>query len=417
MMNGLKKLWKTLGSGLVAGGSDNDASAILTYSISGARFGFSQLWSVVFILPVMVAVQEMSARIGALSGCGLAGNMKRHYPLWLLAFVAVIIVGVNIFNLGANIYGMAGALNLLLPIRVEILAVIVSVMVLLMTVLLKYHHLVRVFKWVALSLGVYMLAFFAVDAPWRDILRHAFIPSVSLNKEFLLVLFAVVGTTLSPYLYFWQASEEADEIRQGNPRIQVCRFRTVPPKKLGAIEFDTAFGMIFSNVISFFVIALTGATLFSAGGSGIETLRAAADALRPFLGDYAYLLFTAGIVGSGILAIPVLAGSAAYVLAEVFNWRGSLDHQFGEAREFYVVLILATAAGLTIPFLGIDPVRALFYTAVLNGFVAPLLILFIINMANNPKIVGSLVSRPIVNALAYLGFFIMTAGALFVLIA
>jgi NRAMP (natural resistance-associated macrophage protein)-like metal ion transporter len=415
MTERIKKLWKSLGPGLITGASGNDPAGITAYSIAGARYGYVMLWVLLFILPFMIAIQEMSARIGAISGCGLAGNIKRHYPGWLLAIIASMIVLANTFNVGANIYGMAGALNLLIPLNVQFLAVILSGIVLVMTIFLRYSQIVTIFKWLSLTLFAYVAAFFLIqDIQWGAILRYTLIPFVHFDRDFLVVLFAVVGTTISPYLYFWQASEEAEEFRQGHPRVKVCKYHAIHRSELNRMESDTKIGMLFSNVISFFVVALAAATVFHAGTGNIETLREAAEALRPLAGDYAYFLFTLGILGVGLLAIPVLAGSAAYVIAEVFNWRGSLDERFSRAKQFYFAIVVSVIIGLSIPFLGITPVQALFYTGVLNGLISPILILMVIHMANNKDIVGPHVSRPIVVHLGHASFFVMLAGTIFV---
>lgn len=416
MFNGARKFWHKLGSGFVTGASDDDPSAIMAYAQAGARYGNSLLWTLLFSLPFMVVFQEMSARIGALSGCGLAGNIKRHYPAWLLVFIAGIIVITNTLNVGANIYGMAGALNLLLPFPIEALAIILSAIVLIMAITLRYEQITHIFKWLAVSLFAYVFAFLLVKADWSNVLYHTIIPTFQFNKSFLVMLFAVVGTTLSPYLYFWQASEEAEDIRQKRPRLRVCKFRSVGSRTLNRIEWDVKFGMLFSNVISFFIMALTAATLFRAGTGGIETLREAAAALEPLAGEYAYLLFTAGILGAGLLSIPVLAGSIGYVLSELMDWRGSLDKKFFDAKEFYIAIILAVVVGLLIPFLGITPVQALFYTAVLNGLISPILILMILHMSSNPNIVGPYVTKRSGHWLGHVGFLMMLAGSVFVLI-
>lgn len=411
MFKSARKFWKKLGVGFVVGASDDDPAGIMAYTIAGARYGNSLLWTLLFSLPFMIAFQEMAARIGALSGCGLAGNIKRHYPAWLLVLISGIIVITNTLNVGANLYGMAGALNLLLPIPIEALAIILSAVVLLMSILLRYEQIVRIFKWLALSLFAYVFAFFSVHANWGDILTHTLIPSLHPDKYFFITLFAVVGTTLSPYLYFWQASEEAEDVRMGRPHIKVCKFRPVDPKEFHRIEWDVKVGMIFSNVISFFIMALAAATLFRAGAGNIETLREAAAALQPLAGEYAYLLFTAGILGVGLLSIPVLAGSVGYVLAELMGWRGSLDKTFLQAKEFYIAIVLSVVVGLLIPFLGITPVQALFYTAVLNGLISPILIVMLLHMSSNPNIVGPHVTKRFGHVLGLIGFFLMLAGS------
>jgi NRAMP (natural resistance-associated macrophage protein)-like metal ion transporter len=418
MVSKIKHIWKSLGPGLITGASGNDPAGITAYSIAGARYGYVTLWVLLFILPFMIAIQEMSARIGAISGCGLAGNIKRHYPGWLLGLIATMIVLANTFNVGANIYGMAGALNLIIPINVQALAVILSGIVLIMTIFLRYSQIVMVFKWLSLTLFAYVAAFFLIsDIHWGQILRYTLIPFVHFDKSFLLLLFAVIGTTISPYLYFWQASEEAEDFRQHHPRAKVCKAHAISKSTLDRMEYDTKIGMIFSNVISFFVVALAAATIFHAGPGNIETLREAAEALKPLAGEYAYILFTLGILGVGLLAIPVLAGSAAYVLAELFNWRGSLDERFAKAKQFYFAIVLSVIIGLLIPFLGITPVQALFYTGVLNGLISPILILMVLHMASNPNIVGGHRSRPWVAHLGHASFFIMLAGTIFVFIS
>lgn len=416
-MNRLKKFWQSLGPGLITGASDDDPSAIATYAMAGARFGNSMLWTLLFSLPFMVAFQEMAARIGALSGCGLAGNIKRHYPTWLLASIATIIVITNTLNVGANVYGMAGALNLLLPLPIGILAVAMSVLVITICIVLRYDQITSIFKWLSLSLFAYVFAFFTVHANWANITYHTLIPTFGHTREFVIMMFAVVGTTLSPYLYFWQASEEAEDVRFHRPHLKVCKFRPINDQEFGRIEKDVKIGMVFSNVISFFIMALTAATLFSAGANHIETLREAAQALEPLAGEYAFLLFTLGMLGVGLLSIPVLAGSIGYVLSELMNWRGSLDKTFWQAKEFYLAIIGSVVLGLLIPLIGITPIQALFYTAVLNGLISPILILLLLHMSSNPSIVGPHTTKPAGHWIGHLGFWIMLAGSIFVLIA
>jgi Mn2+/Fe2+ NRAMP family transporter len=255
-----------------------------------------------------------------------------------------------------------------------------------------------------------------VHADWGAILRNTLIPAIHLNREYLTVAFAVLGTTISPYLYFWQASEEAEDTKQKHHNIRVCKFRPISKGDLKAMREDTIVGMVFSNTVSFFIIALAATTLYAGGAGHIETLRDAALALKPLAGPYTYLLFMTGILGAGLLSIPVLAGSAAYVLAELFGWNGSLDSPFTKARQFYLVMSASILIGLFIPFLGVTPVQALFYSAIFNGLISPLLIILIIHMARNPAIVGGNRSHPIATALGHASFFLMLAGALFIFI-
>ncbi len=413
----IRRLWSSLGPGLITGAADNDPSGIATYSIAGARYGLSLLWVMLWVLPFMIAIQNMCARIGALSGCGLAGNIKRHYPLWLLAIAATSLLGANVFNIGADIYGMAGALNLVVPVNIQLLAVIMSVGIMALVITLRYRQIERIFKWFALSLFVYGIALFLVHPHWPTLVFKTLIPTLHMDRDFLLTLFAMLGTTISPYMFFWQASQEAEDIRQDRPALRVCKYRTVHRGALSAISLDTRIGMTASNLISFFIISLAATTIFHAGADGITTLRDAAAALQPLAGPYAFGLFALGLVGSGLLAIPVLAGSAAYMVAELMGWEASLDRPFNRARQFYLVMVAAVAIGMLLPFIGISPVQALFWSAVLNGLIAPLLIMLIVHMARNPAIVGPHHSAGHIHGLGIVALFIVLTGALFVILS
>lgn len=408
----LKKFWKSLGPGFITGASDDDPSGIVTYSIAGAKFGFSTLWTMLFTLPLMVAVQEMSARIGLSSSCGLAGNIKRHYSKLLLVFISTLIIVSNVFNIGADIYGMAAGIELLLPGSTKIWSPLIIFFIIWLIVKLPYKKIVSMFKWLAVSLLAYVFAGILFISDWPNILVNAVIPKFQLSYNYFLILMAVMGTTLSPYLAFWQASEEAEEerIKRGNTQKKyICEFKTVTKNELRQATGDTRLGMVFSNLVGFFIIALTGSVLFSAGFHNIETFRDAAEPLKPLLGEYAYILFTLGIIGSGLLAIPVLAGSSAYVLAEVFNWKASLNKPFSKAREFYIVIIIATAFGIIMPYFGIGPVKALFWTSIIHAIVAPFLIWSLIHMANNPRIVGPNINKRSTNLISYATLVIMLA--------
>lgn len=384
----LQRFWKSLGPGMITGAADDDPSGILTYSLAGAQFGAVGLWILLYILPFMIAVQGMCARIGALTGCGLAANIKRHYPRWVLLIAAVSLVAANVFNIGADIYGMAGALNLVIPFNIQLMAILMSLLMLTLVIKLRYRQIERMFKWFGLSLFVYGIALVIVHPDWTTIFWHTLIPHVMPGREFLITMFAVLGTTISPYLFFWQASEEAEDVDMDRPHFRVCKYRMVRPGLLAQVDRDTNIGMVISNLISFFIMSLTAATVFRAGGAQLATLRDAAQVLAPLAGPYAFALFAVGLVGSGLLAIPVLAGSAAYVVAELMGWPASLDRPFNRARQFYIVMVAAVALGMFMPFIGISPIQALFWTAIINGLIAPLLIALIIHMAHNPAIVG-----------------------------
>ncbi len=414
----IARFWKSLGPGLVTGVSGDDPSGIATYSIAGARFGAMPLWLLLYVLPFMIAIQSMCARIGALSGCGLAGNIRRHYSPWLLAPIATLIVFVNTFNVGANIYGMAGAVNLLIPIDIRLLAVITSLIVIAMVVFLRYSQIAALFKWFAMSLFIYGAALAMVDVDWRSVIIHTFIPTITPDKDLLILMFAILGTTISPYMFFWQASQEAEEARQDRPGLKVCKFHVVHRHgMLAQVTRDIKVGMVVSNAISFFIITLAASTIFAHGSGNIETLRDAAIALEPIAGSYATILFTIGLVSAGLLAIPVLAGSAAYVVAEVMGWPASLDKPFNRARQFYLVMIASILVGILLPFIGITPLQALYWTAILNGVAAPLFIMLIVHMANNPNIVGPHRSHALIHSLGIAALFFMLTGAVFVLIS
>lgn len=411
------KFWRALGPGLITGAADNDPSGIATYSIAGARFGMGTLWVMLWVLPFMIAIQHMCARIGALSGCGLAGNMKRHYPTWLLGIVAVALIGANTFNVGADIYGMAGALNLIIPINIQLLAILVSVGIMVLVITLRYRTIELIFKWFALSLFIYGVALVLVHPDWLRLIRATVIPTLHIDRTFIFTIFAMLGTTISPYMFFWQASQEAEDIRQDRPGLKVCKYRTIHPGTLSNISLDNRIGMTASNLISFFIVSLTATTIFRAGGADITTLREAALALQPLAGQYAFVLFALGLVGSGLLAIPVLSGAAAYVVAEVMGWPASLDKPFNRARQFYLVMVASVAIGMLLPFVGISPIQALFWAAIINGLIAPFLIMLIVHMARNPAIVGPHHSPRHIHGLGIAALFVVLTGAVFVILS
>jgi NRAMP (natural resistance-associated macrophage protein)-like metal ion transporter len=400
---------------MVTGAAGNDPSAITVYAIGGARFGPAALWLVLYALPLMIAIQDMCSRIGALSGCGLAGNIKRHYPAWILAPVAIAIILVNVLNVGANIYGMAGAVNLLVPLPVSVLALGLSAGIMVMVVKLRYAQIVAIFKWFALSLFIYAATLLLTNPDWLAIIKGVLIPTFDGGREYLLTAFAILGTTIAPYLFFWQASEEADEVRQARPHIRVCQFRPTKPSFLRKVKLDTRIGMTMSNFIAGCIMAVTAMTLWRAGIQDILTLRDAASALEPLAGSLASTFFMIGVLGSGLLAIPILAGAAAYVSAELFGWHASLDKPYSKARQFYLVMLSAVAVSMVTPFLGITPVQALFWIAVINGALTPPLILLISHMAANPKIVGTNTTSYRGHAFGLLAFLVMLTGSFIVL--
>jgi len=400
---------------LITGASDDDPSGIVTYSVAGSRLGPAAVWTMLYILPLMIAVQKMSAKIGISSACGLTGNIKRYYSKWLLVFISALIIISNTFNIGANVFGMASAIEILTPGSTTLLSWLTIGLILILIIVLPYRKIVTIFKWLAFSLFAYVIAGILVINDWPGLIYRLAVPSISWDKSSLMILIAIFGTTISPYMAFWQASEEAEEKktqRISKGKEMVCEYRIVTKNELKRVAADTSVGMFFSNFIGFFIVALTGTVLFSAGIRDIGTIKEAAEALRPLAGDYAYILFTLGVISAGVLAIPILAGSSAYVLSEIFNWGGGLDKPFSKAKEFYLVIIISAIIGMTIPYFGISPVKALLWTAIIHGFVAPFLIATLIHMSNNPAIVGPNINKPKENWLNYLTLCIMSIAAL-----
>ncbi len=411
-MGKIKRFWKNLGPGLITGASDDDPSGIATYAIAGAKTGQASLWTMLYSLPLMFVLQEMSARIGIVSKCGLAGNIKRYYPRFLLAIIAVVIVSSNIFNIGADVSGMAAAIELLIPNSSNFTAPILILVILFLIVVLRYRKIASIFKWFSFSLLVYVIAGFIAIDNWPSIIFHTFVPTIRFTKEYATILLAILGTTISPYLAVWQASEEAEEQRlKYGPREKICEVTTVTKNELKHAHDDTLGGMLFSNIIAIFIIALSSSVLFQAGARNIETIKEAAQTLQPLAGNYAYLLFTVGLISSGLLAIPVLAGSAAYVLAEIFGWEASLDEPFSKAKQFYLVIIFAAGIGLAMNYIGLNPIKALFYTAILQGMAGPILIGTMLHMANNSDIVGEHKNSLTSNILGYTTMFLMIGAS------
>ncbi len=358
---------RQLGPGLITGAADDDPSGIATYSQAGAQFGFSMLWTVVFTLPLMAAIQIVSARIGYVTRRGLAANIKASFPRWVLLIVVGLLMAANTLNVAADIAAMAAALRLLVGGSAHIYAVTFGLLCLVLQVFLPYRVYVRWLKWLTLALLSYVAVAFTIQLDWWQVASGVFRPRLPVNHDMLLMVVAVFGTTISPYLFFWQAAQEMEEAADGEPRTAHGVRR-----HLRRIKADTIIGMTFSNLIAFFIILSTAATLHAAGVTDIQTSAQAAEALRPLAGEFTFLLFSLGIIGTGMLAVPVLAGSAGYAVAEAAGWSGTLsarlDH--GEGRGFYGVIAVATVGGVILCFTSIDPVKQLFWAAVLNGVIA-----------------------------------------------
>jgi NRAMP (natural resistance-associated macrophage protein)-like metal ion transporter len=396
----IKHLLKILGPGLITGASDDDPSGIGTYAAAGAQLGYATLWIALVTFPMMAAVQFICAKIGLVSGRGIAAVLRQHYPKPLLYVVVTALLVANTINAGVDILAIAAGVNLLVPVPIKWMIVPIAVAIVVVQVWSSYRTIASVFKWLALSLFAYIASAFFARPDWGDVLRGTLIPTFSFDSTFLATLVALLGTTISPYLFFWQASQEVEEkIAQGRKRL--WQRRGASDAELTYAFWDVNVGMLFSNVVMFFIILATAATLNRSGQTEIDTAAQAAEALRPLAGSAATVLMALGLIGTGLLAVPILTGSAGYAVCETFGWSCSLDAKPGKAKEFYIVLALSTLGGLLINFVGISPMRALFWTAVINGFLAPPLLVIIMLIANNKTVMGNRVNRPWENVLGW----------------
>ena len=402
----IKKVWRILGPGLITGASDDDPSGIATYSQAGAGFGFATLWTALITFPLMAAVQEMCARIGMVTQEGLTATLRKKYPAGILYLMAVFSFPAIILNIGADLQGMGAVANLLIPhVPSFVFSIIITVLLVFFMIRFPYRKLAAALKWLCLSLLLYVAVPFLVHADWLEVMKSTFLPTLHFNKAFFVILVAILGTTISPYLFFWQATMEAEDISQSRKKIIVNK------RILDNMKMDTDFGMLFSNVVMFFIILTTGAVLYKAGIRQIDTVGQAAKALEPLTGQLTYLLFAVGVIGTGFLAIPVLAGSLSYILAETFGWKEGLDKKFHQAKGFYVTLIVSLVVGLSLEFLGISPIHALIYTAVLYGLTAPVMIAIIMHICNNKKVMGEFTNRRWSNALGSATLILMSIAA------
>jgi NRAMP (natural resistance-associated macrophage protein)-like metal ion transporter len=382
---------KMLGPGLITGASDDDPSGIATYSQAGAQFGFATLWTMVFSYPLMTAIQLISASVGRVTGHGIAGNMRRHFPAWLTFLCIGAMVLANTINVAADIAAIAAATQLVVGGNRLLYAVLFTVLSTVLQIFLPYTKYVKILKWLTLALFTYVGTVFVIKVPWAEALKHTFIPSLSFNAPFFLLLAAIFGTTISPYLFFWQSSQEAEEIKVVKEDKALTKAPEQAPAQMKRIEWDTYIGMAFSNLVAYFIILTTAATLHSKGQTDIQTAAQAAEALRPVAGNFAFVLFSLGIVGTGLLALPVLAGSAAYAIGEVFKWRTGLEAKPKRARKFYWALVAVMVGGLALNFIHIDPIKALVWSAAINGLIAPPIMVVLMLMASKPKIMQQFV--------------------------
>ncbi len=396
-----KKFWHSLGPGLTTGAADDDPSGIGTYSQAGARYGFQLLWLSLFTFPFMAVVQEMCARIGMVTGRGLAANIRLHYSKWVLYLVTCLLIIANTFNIGADLGAMAKATQLLAPdISFVVLVSVFAVVSIFLQVFIPYKKYAQYLKWLALILISYIISAILIKPNWLNIFTATIIPSIVWSKEQIILICAILGTTISPYLFFWQTSQEVEEeILAGKRTIQARKDCT--PKEIRSMRIDVWSGMFFSNFVMFFIIAACAATLFATGIGAINTASDAAEALRPIAGDSAYLLFTIGIIGTGLLAVPVLAGASSYAVSESLKWKTGLYRKLKEAYAFYGILIISVLVGIGLNFIGLDPIKALIYSAVANGVVAPVVLVLIVRMSSNKKIMGDKSNHPFLTMLGW----------------
>ena len=400
-----RKILKTLGPGLITGASDDDPSGIVTYAQAGAQFGLSTLWTALLTFPLMAAIQGMAARIGLVTSQGLTGTLKNHYPKVVLYGMILFSFPAVILNIGADIQSMGAVANLLFPAVPAFLFSIVFTAILMFVIIqYSYQKMAGLLKWLCLALLFYLVIPFLVHPDWAAVARHTFIPEIHLNKEFLGILVAILGTTISPYLFFWQATMEAEDMEH-KKRVFVNK------RMLDNMKEDVNTGMFFSNLVMFFVILTAGVVLYGAGVKQIDTVEQAARSLKPLAGHLSYVLFAVGVIGTGFLAIPVLAGCLSYILAETFNFSKGLDKKFYQAKPFYGMIIVSLVAGLCLQFMGITPVQALLYTAILYGLTAPVMIAVLLHIGNNKKIMGQYTNSVLSNVLGTFTMVLMTAAA------
>lgn len=390
-----------LGPGLITGAADDDPSGIATYAQAGALFGYGMLWTLLLTYPLMVGIQAVSAHIGRVSGHGLATNIRRHFPPWLLYAIVALLLAANTINIAADIAAMGQAASLVMGGGAHWYAAAAGVLSALLQVRLPYRRYVRVLKWLTLALLAYVITALTLRLPWLHILHAAVLPSLSWQPEYITTVVAIFGTTISPYLFFWQASQEVEELRADAAAQPLKRARAQATVQLRRIKIDTMTGMGFSNLVAMFIMLTTAATVGAHGAVRIGSSAQAAEALRPIAGDYAFMLFSVGIIGTGLLAVPVLAGSAAYAIAGALRWKNSLELQLASAWKFYAIIIAATLAGTALCFTHIDPMRALYWSAVLNGVIAVPVMAVVMQLATRRAVMGEL---PISRRLRVLGW-------------
>jgi NRAMP (natural resistance-associated macrophage protein)-like metal ion transporter len=412
----LQGFFRDLGPGLITGAADDDPSGISTYSVAGAAYGYSGLWTALFSFPLMAAVQLMCARLGMVTGRGLAAVIRTRYPPPVLWFACGLLIVANVFNIGADLGGMADALKMVTGIPPYVGTPFFAFLIIGLLVWTSYRTIARVFKWMTLALFAYVLTAFLAKPDWSQVMRATFIPHMEWTRSYLAVLVGILGTTISPYLFFWQAAQEVEEDRDRG-KTTIAQRRGATDEELVGATKDVVTGMFMSNVVMYFIILTTATTLNAHGVKNIETARQAAEALRPLAGKGAYWLFTLGLVGTGILGVPVLAGSCAYAIAEAARWRSaSLNTKFHLARRFYAVIAVSVLVGLALNYARFNAVKMLFWSAILNGILAPPLVALVVLLTSDKKVMGKRVNAPAAQVLGWTCAAVMSAAALALLV-
>ncbi|HEU4387100.1 MAG TPA: Nramp family divalent metal transporter [Blastocatellia bacterium] len=406
----VRRFFSTLGPGLITGAADDDPSGISTYSVAGAAFGYSLLWTALLSFPLMAGVQLMCARLGMVTGRGLAGVVRRRYSRWVLWSACSLLITANVVNIGADLGGMAEATEMVTGIPSFVWTPVYAGFIVSLLVWSNYRNIVRVFKWLTLVLFAYVAAAFLARPDWSEALKATFIPHVEWSSNFLATLVAILGTTISPYLFFWQASQEVEE-EKAKGRLTVEQREGATMRELADARNDVLTGMGFAVVIFYFIIVTTAASLHAHGQTAITTAQQAASALTPLAGKEAYLLFTLGIIGTGMLGVPVLAGASAYAISEARLWGGSLDDRPRLARKFYAVIAISVALGLALDFSGFDAVAMLFWAAVVNGVLAPPLLVLVVLLTSDSKVMGSHTSGKLLKVIGWTAAAVMAAGS------
>jgi NRAMP (natural resistance-associated macrophage protein)-like metal ion transporter len=405
------KLRDIMGPGLITGASDDDPSGIATYSQAGAQFGYAMGWTLLLTYPLMCAIQLISAQVGRVTGLGLAGNMRRHYPMWLLYGMIGLLVVANTINLGADLGAMAAAVHLLVAGPMPVYIIAFAILSTLLEVFVRYSRYANLLRWLTLSLFAYVATVFVVGVPWLTVARDLVLPDIKVSGDYLTVIVAVFGTTISPYLFFWQAGEEVEDEQEDPAAKPLIEAPRQAPRQMARMQLDTIVGMGFSNIIALFIMLTTAATLHAHGVTDIATSSQAAEALRPIAGRFAFTVFALGIIGTGLLAVPVLAGSAAYAVGEALQWPVGLAKRPGRAPAFYATIAAATLIGALLNFSPLDPIKALFWSAVINGVAAVPIMVMIMLMASRKRVMGQFTLRPVLASLGWLATAAMAIAA------